>query len=68
MKKLSGNSFSEILQEKRIKIAAEKLLNTDFAIEKVISDVGYENKGYFRKLFVKKYGKNPLEFRKKGAR
>ena len=29
----------------------------------IIKLVGYENEGYFRKKFVKKFGKKPLEFK-----
>lgn len=66
IKKLTGKSFTKAVQEKRCSIAAEKLLNTDLSIEKIISDLGYENESFFRKIFNEKYGRNPLEYRKRG--
>ena len=67
VKKLTGKSFSKEVQEKRCSIAARKLLETDLPIEEIITGVGYENESFFRKIFKEKYGKNPLEFRKKGV-
>ena len=65
VKKIKGKSFTKAVQSKKCSIAAEKLLNTDLPIDKIISDLGYENEGFFRKIFKEKYGKNPLEYRKK---
>ena len=67
VKKLTGKSFSKQVQEKRCSIAARKLLETDLSIEEIIADLGYENESFFRKIFKEKYGKNPLEYRKKGV-
>lgn len=67
VKKLTGKSFSKEVQEKRCSIAARKLLETDLSIEEIIAGVGYENESFFRKIFKEKYGKNPLEYRKKGV-
>lgn len=67
VKKLTGKSFSKEVQEKRCSIAARKLLETDLSIEEIITGVGYENESFFRKIFKEKYGKNPLEYRKKGV-
>ena len=66
VKEVTGKSFTKAVQEKRCSIAAEKLLNTDLSIEKIISDLGYENESFFRKIFNEKYGRNPLEYRKIG--
>ena len=66
VKRLYGKSFSKLLQEKRCVVAAEKLLNTDMSICEIINSVGYENESFFRRTFKEKYGKNPLDFRKRG--
>ena len=66
VKRIFDKSFSKILQEKRCVTAADKLRNTDLSISEIINLVGYENESFFRKAFKEKYGKNPLEFRKKG--
>lgn len=65
VKKFTGKSFTKLVQAKRCSIAAKKLLNTDLSIEKIVADVGYENESFFRKIFKEKYGKNPLDYRKK---
>jgi len=66
VKKTFGKSFSKLLQDKRCAVAADKLLNTDMSVCEIINFVGYENESFFRRAFKEKYGKNPLEFRKKG--
>ena len=65
---LTGRSFSENLQDKRCTAAAALLINTELGISQVIKEVGYENETYFRKIFKRKYGKNPLEYRKSAVR
>ena len=65
VKELTGKSFSKTVQDKRCSIAAEKLSETDLPIETIISEIGYENESFFRKIFKEKYGKNPLEYRKR---
>lgn len=64
VKDLTGETFSKALQSKRCEIAVKKLKDTNLSIGHIISDVGYENESFFRKVFREKYGKNPLEFRK----
>lgn len=65
VKKLTGRSFSKLLQDKRCAMAAELLLSTDRSINEIIGDVGYENESFFRRIFEEKYGKKPLTFRKR---
>lgn len=62
--KLMGESFAKIVIEKRCRMAANMLLNTNNSIYDIISMVGYENESFFRKVFKQKYGKTPLEYRK----
>lgn len=65
VKKLTGKTFSKLLQSKRCSVASQQLLNTDLPVETIIDSVGYENESFFRKIFKEKYGKNPLEYRKR---
>lgn len=65
IKKLTGESFSKNLQEKRCRVASQLLLETDLSVEEVIRKVGYENGSFFRKIFRQMYGVNLLEYRKK---
>lgn len=65
VKKLTGLTFKQYVQNKRLLACADMLKNTELSINDIIESVGYENKGYFRKLFAKKFGVKPLEYRKK---
>lgn len=67
IKQLTGETFSTYLQNMRCKIAAKLLTESDYSIKEVIHAVGYENESFFRKIFKEKYGKNPLQFRKRKA-
>jgi len=64
VKRVMGQPFSKVLQDKRCAIAAEKLLTTNMSVEQISDEVGYANKSFFRKIFRQKYGMNPLDFRK----
>lgn len=64
VKKLTGESFSRLLQDKRCSMAADMLVGCDMSVEEIIESVGYENESFFRKIFKEKYGVNPLEYRK----
>lgn len=68
VKRSFGTSFSKLLLSKRCKVAAHMLLHTDLPVGEIIELVGYENESYFRATFKQLYGKNPLEFRKKGLK
>lgn len=65
VKQLTGVSFSKLLQAKRCRAAADMLLQTDLPIAEIIHAVGYENESFFRDLFSEKYGKTPIQYRKK---
>ena len=64
VKRVMGQPFSKVLQDKRCAIAAQKLLTTNMSVEQISDEVGYANKSFFRKIFRQKYGMNPLDFRK----
>lgn len=68
VKKLTGKSFTKAVRTKRCSIAAERFLNTDLSVEEIIADLGYENESFFRKIFKEMYGKNPLDYRKRGVK
>ncbi len=66
VKKLTGKTFSELLQEKRCVVAAKLLKETDMPIDEIIYSVGYENESFFRRIFKERYGESPLRYRKAG--
>ena len=65
IKKITGKSFSEVLQNARCTAAADMLLNTDMPVCEIIDAVGYKNESFFRNKFKKMFDKNPLEYRNK---
>jgi len=67
VRSVTGCSFSELILQKRCEHAAELLRTTDLPIDKIIEEIGYNNKSFFRKIFRQKYGKTPLAFRKSQA-
>ena len=63
IKKHTKMTFKELLQEKKLSKAVELLDITEYPIVEVIELVGYENLTYFYKIFKKKYGVTPKEYR-----
>ncbi|MBQ7168531.1 MAG: helix-turn-helix domain-containing protein [Synergistaceae bacterium] len=63
IRKKTGRSFTELLQEKRLSQAAWFLLNTDERVDDIAELVGYANMTHFHKLFTECYGKSPKHYR-----
>lgn len=64
-KKECGKSFSEYLNDIRLKHAEMLLLSEKQLIIDISLDCGFENVTYFNGLFKKKYGTSPLKYRTK---
>lgn len=56
-------SFSQYLNQIRIKRAQYLLLNSNFNINEISEEIGYNNTNYFSKMFKKLNGITPKEFR-----
>ncbi|MEW9052867.1 MAG: AraC family transcriptional regulator [Neobacillus sp.] len=65
IKKATGHTFKEFLQERRLVKAKELLESTDMPITSIIEQVGYDNISYFYRIFKGKYGLTPKEYKKK---
>lgn len=63
IKKRTGKTYIDHLQEKRLSQAAFLLKNTNLSVEEVAFAVGYENKSYFHRLFTEKNGTTPKKYR-----
>ena len=48
----------------RLARATELLIETDFPVSEIISELGYENGSFFRKKFTERYGVTPYNYRK----
>lgn len=62
-KKATGKHFASYINEKRITEARKLLESTDLSITNIAIDLGFEDSGYFSKVFRKVVGITPSEFR-----
>lgn len=60
----TGKTFSQFLNELRVKKSKELLLNTNLSILDVALAVGYNNQNYYNMSFKKLTGTTPLKYRK----
>ncbi len=63
IKRQTGKTYTQILQEKRLNQSAFLLANTDMKIYDISESVGYENISYFHRIFTDKYGVSPKKYR-----
>lgn len=63
IKRKTGKTYTELLQEKRLSQAAFLLKNTKMNISDIAVAVGYENISYFHRLFSKQFGASPKKYR-----
>lgn len=63
IKKQTGHTFVQLLQEEKLKVATRLLVTTNLSMNDLIVEVGYENVSYFYRIFKKKYHATPLEYR-----
>jgi AraC-like DNA-binding protein len=59
-----GLSPRDYLQRERLQKAQELLIQSDLSIHEVGSSVGWENPFFFSRLFTKKCGQTPSEYRR----
>lgn len=60
----TGKTFSYLLQNYKLKQAANMLKNSDMKIEQVCEAVGYQDASQFTRAFKKVYSLTPKEYRK----
>lgn len=63
IKRKTGKTYTQIVQEKRLAQAAFLLKNTDRNVADISAAVGYENVSYFHRIFADAYGKSPKHYR-----
>lgn len=63
-KEQSGKTVGEYVVELRMSTAARQLLISDKPISTIAYEVGYENPGYFTRVFRSYFGTSPYEYRK----
>lgn len=65
IKKETGHTFAELLNNQRIKVAQQLLVTSGLGIEEICFQVGYTNVGYFYKIFKRFCGESPKTYRQK---
>lgn len=63
IKRRTGKTFKELLQEKRLAQAAYYLTHTSLHVDEIGEAVGYSNLSYFHRIFQQKYGVTPKKYR-----
>jgi AraC-like DNA-binding protein len=64
LKEKTGMTYSQYVQDIRLKNARTLLESTQDTIDRIAEQVGYNNKGYFYKIYVEKYGETPAKSRR----
>ena len=64
LKEKLGMTYLKYVQNLRLTNAHRMLTTTNMTVDDVADLVGYQNKGYFYKIFVEKYGLTPAKLRK----
>mgnify|MGYP000317367284 CR=1 FL=1 len=64
-KKVTGQGFTAYLNDHRLNLAAELLRITDATVLDIAGRVGFDNLSYFNRLFKRRYGMTPREYRSK---
>lgn len=63
IKKLAGKNYTELIQAKRLSQATFLLNNTNIPVSDIGYAIGYDNLSYFYRIFKKKYGASPKQYR-----
>ena len=63
IKKTTGRTYKELLQNKRLARASQLLRETSLPVQKIIEAVGYDNTSYFYRIFKRKFNANPKAYR-----
>lgn len=63
IKRRTGRTYTELLQERRLQQAAWLLMNTKQKVSDIALAVGYENASYFHRIFQKRFSLSPKKYR-----
>lgn len=68
IKEHTGSTFKQLIQEERLKAAANLLKTTSLPIVEIMQEVGYENITYLYKIFKEKFKITPSIYRNHNLR
>ncbi len=63
VKRMTGRTYTELVQTKRLNQAAFLLATTKLSVADIGTAVGYDNLSYFHRIFREKFGVSPKEYR-----
>ena len=63
-----GELFNEYLQKVRLEKVLELLSNSKISIGEIAISVGFTNSSYLNRVFRKKYGMSPMEYRRNSCK
>jgi len=63
IKRRTGKTYTELVQERRLSQAAWMLKNTEERVADIAVSVGYENISYFHRIFAARFGTSPRQYR-----
>lgn len=61
--RMTGKTFKNLLQTKRLNQSAFLLTTTTLPVEEIIASVGYDNTSYFHRIFREQFGMTPRTYR-----
>lgn len=64
-KQTMGTTFIDYLNEYRLTMASRLLISSESSILNIAAEVGFENLSYFNRLFKKRFGVTPREYRQR---
>lgn len=65
IKKHTGRSCKDIVQESKLLKALDELAHTDYRINDIAADCGYTSASHFYRIFRETYGMTPGEYRRR---
>lgn len=63
IKEKTGQTFTQLMQEKRLSQAGYLLQKSSMNIIDIAASVGYSNMSYFHRIFVARFGMSPKKYR-----
>lgn len=63
LKNYTGQTFSTLIQNVRLSRAAELLKQPELSVTTIMEEIGYSNITHFYRIFEKKFGMTPAEYR-----
>ena len=60
-----GTSFTSYLNEYRLTMVSRLLISSESSILDIAAESGFDNLSYFNRMFKRRFGMTPREYRKK---